>query len=159
MSISLPSTSIRVKAFGLAWRDKALLASEILNDAGEIKGIRPLGGIVEYGEIWQDALKREFLEKLRTEIILTGQPDMLENIYSHPDVTGHEIIFLSNIFLVDQSLYSQDVIQFSEQDGTMCTARWFDLSDLEKSGPKLYPTGLLDKIKNKSFTEIDNALF
>lgn len=37
-----------------------LLAMEILNDAGDNNGVRPLGGTVEFGETWRDALIREF---------------------------------------------------------------------------------------------------
>jgi len=141
-----PSEVIKVKALGLALHEGSLLASEILNDAGEVKGVRPLGGTVEFGEAWQDALKREYREELDAEITLSGLPIVMENIYDHHGVTGHEIIFLSNISFVDNALYSQDKILFSENDNTPCTARWFNLQKLSIGGPDLYPTGLLDKL-------------
>ena len=56
----LPSSTIRVKALGLHWRDGRLLASEVNRDDGTLKDVRPLGGTVEFGETWQDALIREF---------------------------------------------------------------------------------------------------
>ena len=57
-----PSSTIRVKALGLHWRDGRLLASEVNRDDGTLKGVRPLGGTVEFGETWQDALIREYQE-------------------------------------------------------------------------------------------------
>ncbi len=149
MSIWRPSTAIVVKALGIAWRGDAILASEILDDGGQVKGVRPLGGTVEYSETWQEALLREFKEELGAEIILTGEPEVIENIYTHHGVTGHEIIFISNIFFVDQDLYNKDDIRFSEHDGTSHLARWFELEALERSEPELYPAFLLPKLKEQ----------
>ena len=56
MSIWRPQQNILVKARGLVWRDGLLLASEIYLDDGSIKGVRPLGGRLEFGETWRDAL-------------------------------------------------------------------------------------------------------
>ena len=56
MSIWGPQQNILVKARGLVWRDGLLLASEIYLDDGSIKGVRPLGGRLEFGETWRDAL-------------------------------------------------------------------------------------------------------
>lgn len=150
MTIWRPSTTIQVKTLGIVWRGEALLASEILDDNGRVKGVRPLGGTVEFGETWQKALKREFLEELGTDIVLTNQLEVTENIYSHHEEAGHEIMFLSEVILVDQSLYDQEEIQFSEHDGTACIARWFELSELEKSKPELFPDGLLETLKKNN---------
>lgn len=150
MSIWRPSSTIQVKALGLVWRDNALLASEIPTDEGRVKGVRPLGGTVEFGEIWQDTLTREFQEELGTDVKLTGQSTVLENIYSHHGVIGHEVIFLSNVVFVNKTLYSQDEIIFSEDDGTVCKARWFNPAELAKNGPEKYPNGLLEKLLTKT---------
>jgi hypothetical protein len=42
---------IRVVAIGLHWRNDRLLAAEVRDDAGRIKGVRPLGG--------EDRVRRE----------------------------------------------------------------------------------------------------
>ena len=48
-----PLAHIRVVAIGLHWRDGRLLAAEVRDDAGGIKGVRPLGGEVAFGEGWR----------------------------------------------------------------------------------------------------------
>ena len=55
-----PHSNIRGVAIGLHWRNDRLLAAEVRDDAGRIKGVRPLGGEIEFGESWQAALTREF---------------------------------------------------------------------------------------------------
>jgi ADP-ribose pyrophosphatase YjhB (NUDIX family) len=142
MNIWRPSSSIRVKALGLAWRDTALLASEVLDDHGAIKGVRPLGGTVEFGETWQSALKREFREELGAEIELSGTSDVLENIYKHHDAIGHEVIFISPIIFLDKSFYLKDEIIFTESNGVECRAAWFELDDLANGELELFPKNL-----------------
>lgn len=101
---------------------------------------------MKFGEAWQDALKREILEELEAEIVLTSQPLVMENIYYHHGMTGHEVVFLSNARFVDEALYHRDELEFIESDGVVCKARWFNLRKLEAHGPELFPTGLLDKM-------------
>lgn len=137
-----PRQSIRVIAIGLNWRDRSILATEVLDDAGNIKGVRPLGGGVEFGETWSQALKREFQEELAVDIQITGEPLVLENIYVHEGVTGHEIAYVANITFPDGAFDNQDVIHFSEDNGVECIARWFDLDTLDIGGYQLYPSGL-----------------
>lgn len=50
MNIWRPPSRIRVKALGLHWLNGRLLAAEVYDDAGRIKGVRSLGGGVEFGE-------------------------------------------------------------------------------------------------------------
>ena len=56
MTVWRPKPAIRVIAIGLHWRDDRLLAVEVNDDHGAVKGVRPLGGGVEFGETWRDAL-------------------------------------------------------------------------------------------------------
>lgn len=60
MTVWRPSQQIRVKVIGLAWRKDQLLAAEVEDDSGRIKGVRPLGGAIEFGESREEALHREF---------------------------------------------------------------------------------------------------
>ena len=64
MSTWRPHPHIRVVALGLHWRGGRLLAAEVRDDAARIKGVRPLGGEIEFGESWRTALVREFNEEL-----------------------------------------------------------------------------------------------
>ena len=67
-----PSPQIRVKALGLHWRDGKLLAAEVRDDAGHIRGVRPLGGSVEFGETARAAVIREFQEELGFTVTTTA---------------------------------------------------------------------------------------
>lgn len=140
MTIWRPAQSIRVKALGLHWRDGRLLAAEVLDDLGHIKGIRPLGGGVEFGETWRQALKREFLEELGVEITIHGSPHVFENIYHHHGVMGHEILFVANVDFPEGTYDDIEVIKYREDNGTACTARWFDINHRKVN--QLFPEGL-----------------
>jgi 8-oxo-dGTP pyrophosphatase MutT (NUDIX family) len=140
-----PHPHIRVVAIGLHWRNGRLLAAEVRDDAGRIKGVRPLGGEIEFGENWRSALAREFNEELGIEITLRGEPLMLENIFTHEGATGHEVMFISEVEFPGDAFRDQDRLEFREDNGIEIVARWFDLGDLDvEGGPSLYPSGLKD---------------
>ncbi|MBR1165483.1 NUDIX hydrolase [Bradyrhizobium liaoningense] len=138
-----PHPHIRVVAIGLHWRNGRLLAAEVRDDAGQIKGVRPLGGEIEFGESWRAALVREFSEELGIDVIIVGEPLMLENIFVHEGSTGHEVMFIAEVAFPESAFNGRDRIDFREDNGEEIVARWFDLSDLDgDGGPSLYPTGL-----------------
>ena len=141
-----PSSTIRLKALGLHWRDGCLLASEVNRDDGTLKGVRPLGGTVEFGETWQDALIGEFKEEIGAQIELIGDPIVLENIYTHHGALGHEILFTSEIVFSQNAYETDEFIEYREDNGDLCIARWFDPVTLLEQGIALYPKGLLSQI-------------
>ncbi|EBA16239.1 putative MutT/nudix family protein [Roseobacter sp. SK209-2-6] len=142
-----PQPRIKVKALGLHWREGRLLAAEVYDDAGHLKGVRPLGGTIEFGETWQQALKREFLEELQVEVMVSGAPLVLENLYLHEGATGHEIIFAAAVEFPDGAFENLDEILFHEDNGQLCRARWFDLDALERDGVAVFPDGLREALK------------
>lgn len=138
-----PLSHIRVKALGLHWRAGRLLAAEVYDDAGRIKGVRPLGGGVEFGETSRTAVIREFKEELGIDIVVGGDPVFFENIYIHEGSLGHEVVALFDVTFLVGTFEGQDSIVFHEDSGEACIARWFDLDTLNlKDGPELYPAGL-----------------
>ncbi len=138
-----PAPKIRLKALGLHWRGERLLAAEVLDDAGRVKGVRPLGGTVEFGERAEAAVIREFHEELGLRVETRGAPVFMENLYTHEGHTGHEILAIFDVVFPDGALDGQDRIAFHEDNGTLCFAEWFDLAALDlPGGPELYPTGL-----------------
>jgi ADP-ribose pyrophosphatase YjhB (NUDIX family) len=149
MTIWRPVQHIRVKALGLAWKHGRLLASEVYTDDGRVKGVRPLGGSVEFGETWQTALIREFQEELGVRIEISSPPLVMENIYIHHGMTGHEVIFAVDVRLPD-TFPDADCIEYREDDGTPCIARWFDLSELDKGDLALYPSGLKTRLAKRA---------
>lgn len=144
MTIWRPVQTITVKVIGLAVHKQCLLAAEVYNDKGDIKGVRPLGGHIEFGETREIALRREFLEELDTEIEITGSWNMFENLYKHEGVIGHEYVQCVSIELLDLTLYTQERIVFCEDSGAECVARWFSINACKSGELTLFPTGLVD---------------
>ncbi|MBQ2263609.1 MAG: NUDIX domain-containing protein [Loktanella sp.] len=146
-----PAPGIRFKALGLHWRGDRLLASEILDDAGHVKGVRPLGGTVEFGETAEAALIREFHEELGITVAPLGPPVFMENIYSHEGSLGHEILAIFDVAFPPDAFAGKTRIAFKEDSGTECFAEWFPVETLDRPGqPRLYPEGLkahLRKVK------------
>ncbi|MCX2722145.1 NUDIX hydrolase [Roseibium salinum] len=146
-----PANTITVKALALIWRDDALLLSEIHDDAGRVKGMRPLGGTVEFGEPWRDTLQREFLEELGTRIGLLDRYIVMENLFEHHGTPGHEIVFLCDAYFEDSNFYQRDIITVQTSEEIAGIARWASLDELAARRLDLYPTGLRDRLVNPGF--------
>ncbi|GGC61121.1 NUDIX hydrolase [Chelatococcus reniformis] len=146
MTVWTPAADIRVKVIGLAWNGPRLLAAEVATSDGTIKGVRPLGGSIHFGETREQALHREFAEELGCPIAIGSPWRVFENIYEHEGAIGHEIVFAADVELMDRSLYDLDRIAFAEDDGLACVARWFSLDALASAGLALYPDGLRDAL-------------
>lgn len=145
-----PPQEIRLKAIGLHWRDGRLLAAEVLDDEGRVKGVRPLGGSVEFGETLESAVIREFDEELGIHVTPSGSPFFFENHYLHEGARGHEIIAVFDVSFSEGAFEGRDSIEFREAHGGACIARWFDLDDLDlDGGPELYPSGLKNHLLRK----------
>ena len=145
MTVWSPSPAISVKVVGLAWRGSELLVAEVEESDGRVKGVRPLGGTIEFGETREEALAREFAEELGCAISVCGAWHTFENIYQHEGAHGHEFIFAANVRLAAEQLYHRDRFHFLEHEGTRCCAVWLDPLHLPP-GVALYPAGLLDAI-------------
>ncbi len=143
MSVWRPAPRIRFKALGLHWRGGRLLAAEVLDDAGRVKGVRPLGGSVEFGETAEAAVIREFREELGITVEIVGPPAFLENIYTHEGSPGHEVLAIFELAFPAGAFADGGRIAFAEDDGSRCFADWFALDELDGPGlPQLYPVGL-----------------
>ncbi|MFW2542289.1 NUDIX hydrolase [Primorskyibacter sp. 2E107] len=143
MSTWRPAPRIRLKALGLHWRGGRLLAAEVRDDSGRVKGVRPLGGTVEFGETLEAAVIREFHEELGIVVTAHGPPVFMENIYSHEGSLGHEILALFEVTFPPEAFAGVTRIDFTEDSGVACAAEWVALEALDLPGqPKLYPDGL-----------------
>ena len=148
-----PHNSIRVKSLGLHWRENRLLAARVFDDSGKLKGVRPLGGTIEFGETAQNALLREFQEELGISISIASLPIFCENLYEHEGQTGHEYLIVFDVTFPKGSFANQEEITFSEDNGALCSAAWFSLEDLDlPDGPKLFPEGLKDRLLERRNT-------
>src|SRR5258708_6983818 len=99
-------------AVGIVRRGDELLLMSVRTDDGSIKGWRPLGGTIEFGERAADALKREFSEEIGAAIEEPKLLSVLENLYTHHDAAGHEIVFVFDVHLADGDAYGKDSFTF-----------------------------------------------
>lgn len=108
-----------------------------------MKGVRPLGGTVEFGETAEAAVIREFHEELGVTVEVIGPPVFMENIYTHEGSLGHELIAIFDVKFSDTAYDTKTRIKFQEDSGTICFAEWFSLDTLDQPDrPRLYPDGL-----------------
>jgi ADP-ribose pyrophosphatase YjhB (NUDIX family) len=114
----------------------------VRNDDHTIKGWRPLGGSIEFGERAADALKREFDEEVGLAITDSTLLTVIENLYSHHGTAGHEIVFVFEARLVDDTQYSREAFSFDD-DGVRNEVRWVPLAHFLRGEVELFPTGLL----------------
>lgn len=134
-----PPAHIRVVALGLLWRGGRLLVAEVRDDAGRLKGLRPPGGGVAFGETWRDALRREMREELGLDVAPRGEPLVIENMFEHESARGHEIVFVATVAADLSALPPGDAFAFHEDHGAALVARWVDP---RAPGAPLFPDGL-----------------
>jgi 8-oxo-dGTP pyrophosphatase MutT (NUDIX family) len=141
-----PADKVRAVSIGLAIRDEHLLVVEVLDDTGTLKGWRPPGGGVEFGEAACDALQREFREELGCDVSVEGTPWIFENIYKHEGATGREIVFAFPIRLLNRSFYERSRFKLVESEGTSHWAEWIDMSRFKSGEHTLFPGGLIEHV-------------
>ncbi|WP_075215335.1 NUDIX hydrolase [Mongoliimonas terrestris] len=152
-----PPQSLRVKVLGLARRGNRYLVADVLRNDGTPKGVRPLGGSVEFGETRETALLREFTEELGAITTLQGGWAVIENIFDHEGAIGHEIVFVACVDLVGLPPPGPDgAIPFLEGD-VPGRARWMSLAEVAGAGLEFYPTGLAALVESGKFPTIDEA--
>jgi ADP-ribose pyrophosphatase YjhB (NUDIX family) len=140
MSVWRPRQSIRPVAIGLLRDGDRLLVAEVPNDDGSVKGWRPLGGGVEFGETAEAALKREFREELDVVVEINGPPTIFENLYEHAGHVGHEIIFAFPVSVADPALLTRRRFMIHD-NATPVWVEWVVLQRFAQ-GEVLLPTAL-----------------
>jgi len=140
-----PHQHVRSLAIGIIRRGEDLLVVAVQEDSGAIKGWRPLGGTIEFGERAADTLKREFVEELGLEIVNPTLLTVMENLYEHHGVRGHEVVFVFTTAFVDQAGYWRDRFFFREGNVDL-RVEWIDIGRFRRREEKLFPTGLIDRI-------------
>jgi ADP-ribose pyrophosphatase YjhB (NUDIX family) len=141
-----PAQKLRVISIGIFRRDDYVLAGPVYDDQGQIKGWRPLGGEVEFGETAADALRRELREETGQEITDLQLLGPLENIYQHHGDTGHELVMVYQARFVEEQIYQADQLSFAEQDGIELHAKWIPIAKAKAGRVALFPEGLADML-------------
>jgi 8-oxo-dGTP pyrophosphatase MutT (NUDIX family) len=121
-----------------------LLLLEGFDRAKQEAFLRPLGGGIEFGERSQDAVVREIREELGARIVSPRLLGVLENIFTFEARDHHEVVFVYEAELEDRSLLEKDALPAFEADGSPIKTVWRSLASIEREGPRLVPTGLLE---------------
>ncbi|MEM6386371.1 MAG: NUDIX domain-containing protein [Pseudomonadota bacterium] len=137
-----PRREIRALALGLPFRKGKLLVSAVTEDNGDIKGWRPLGGGVEFGEAAEVAVLRELREELKATAQILCRLGIFENIYTHQGETGHEVVFAFEVHLTDPGIAEAE--RFVVEDGPFRDlAAWVPVAEFLAGNKMLLPDGLL----------------
>ena len=146
MSSWQPPSQIRAVAIGWAWRGNEVLLVETVESDGNLRGYRPPGGGIEFGEHSAEALKREFLEELGADISIQGPPVILENQYWMNGAKGHEVIFTYPVTILSDHVFAQDSHAITEPDGTVDEVKWLHIDAVLKRDVALLPDGLINHL-------------
>ena len=117
---------------------------------------RPLGGQIEFGELIQDALKREIREEIQQEICNLHYLGIVETIFTFNGVDEHEIVLVYDADFTNRSIYQQDVLYGVDDnlENPTFEAEWRSIDELLKPDSlPLYPTGLLGLINDMMYKE------
>jgi ADP-ribose pyrophosphatase YjhB (NUDIX family) len=137
---------VRAISVGIIRRGDELLLMAVRADDGAVKGWRPLGGTIEFGERAAATLEREFAEELGLAIAKPKLLSVLENLYTHHDAPGHEIVFVFEARLTDEAAYHRESFAFDD-GGVRNEVRWIALARFRSDQERLFPAGLLEQIE------------
>lgn len=128
---------IRPNALAVIKKNNHLLAEKVEDKTkGEIF-YRLMGGGIEFGELSLESLKREFKEELNATIINEKFLCTIENIFEYNSKKGHEIIFLFDADLLEESLYGEKRIKILDKED--CYAEWVSISEIKNGNIRVYP--------------------
>lgn len=147
-----PHQQVRVIAIGIARRrvagqDDEILVMWVPDDSGAVKGARPPGGGVEFGELAADAVAREFREEFGTAIEVVGMPAVLENLFTHEEAAGHEVVFAYPVRLKSEHLYARNEIRVDDGCGEVALCSWHPVRAFVDGEVALYPEGIIEVLR------------
>jgi len=142
---------IRAKAVCLFRRDGKILLAELFKLKGQPSEkpepfVIPVGGGVEFGEHSKDAAIRETLEEISAVVLNIRLLGVVENIFSYDGRPHHEIVFVYEGDLEDETLYELEVVPGIEDNGQTFTCRWFDIKWLREGHISFSPAGIIDML-------------
>ena len=111
---------------------------------------RPLGGGIEFGEHSSEAIQREIKEELGAEVCDLSFLGSVENIFFINNRRGHEFVQVYDAKFRDPKFYNNHSFEATEANGSKLKVMWKDIKFFEKGEIPLYPTGLLELLKEKS---------
>ena len=126
-----------------------ILVAEGYDPAKEETFYRPLGGGIEFGEPSAETICRELMEEIHVEVDRQSLKYLgaVENIFYFNGKPGHEIVLIYDGQLQDAHLYDQAIITGMEANGEEIRAMWKRIDEFGDGKSILYPTGLLELLK------------
>ena len=139
---------IRPVGLGVPFRNgDEILVAQHYDDVADQEFYRPLGGGVEFGEQSDVCVRREFQEELGTDVEVGDRIAAFENVFEFRGTACHEVVFLYEVTLENDSYYEQDAFEAVEGNGEVFPVRWKPVSDFTApAGDVLYPDGIHDAI-------------
>jgi ADP-ribose pyrophosphatase YjhB (NUDIX family) len=109
----------------------------------------PPGGGVEFGELLDDAIRRELREELGLEVASPRRIGMLENVFRYAGSEEHELVFVYVAECEDAQLVRTERIEIDE-NGRPMEARWYTTAELIEKRWDVFPAGLLALLRDGS---------
>lgn len=146
----MKSGKIRPLALGVFRHQGRILVAEGYDVVKDEIFYRPIGGKIEFGERGAETLAREVREELQQDIDKIRYLGTLESIFTFDGQAGHEICLIYDAHFVDESIYAQDSLEGTDEDGDyLFVAVWKALDDFLYGTAPLYPDGLYDLLTGK----------
>jgi 8-oxo-dGTP pyrophosphatase MutT (NUDIX family) len=133
---------IRVLALAIVRQGDRIFMSVGYDPVKQQTFYRALGGGVDFGELSQDALKREFQEELNAEITNIRYLGCLESVFIYQGKSGHEVIQLYECDFVDPKFYQLEKVDFNEGERQK-TAVWIDLKKCQSGELRVVPEAFI----------------
>jgi len=133
--------NIRPNALMIARAGDKILVQKFFDSNKEKTFYRLLGGGVDFGETSEEAIRREFIEEIKSEIQDLKLLDVYENIFNYNGKDGHEITFLYK-GSVDQKFQEMERVKILDKEGAY--AEWIDVSDVIDGKLIVYPENTIN---------------
>lgn len=113
---------------------------------------RLIGGGIEFGELAEEALRREVREELGTDVHDVQQIGVLQNIFHFNGEPGHEVVFV----FTAQSSSPLTVPGIYADNGVPMPVVWRSVADDAEQVP-LYPQGAAEMVRHLAATRPGEA--
>lgn len=135
---------IRVVAVCVIEKDDRIFLVEGHDPSRQGPYYRPLGGRVGINEPEQEAVRREFRERIGAELRNLESYGQMENLSPLDGRPRHEIIILFKGDFVDPRFYEVKDFPVLENGKPVDKAVWKPVADLRDGKAPVYPDGLLE---------------